>query len=58
MARNVTSCDRGTPSSPSTRTLAERYEHGVGLRRKTPREKHADLLGTANRDPVTNSSRR
>ena len=53
MARNVTSRDRGTPLSPSTRTLAERYEHGVGLRRKTPREKHADLLGTANRDPVT-----
>jgi uncharacterized protein (DUF2252 family) len=37
-----------TPSS----TLAERYEHGTRLRRKAPREKHADLLGPANRDPV------
>jgi uncharacterized protein (DUF2252 family) len=52
MARNLTSRGRGTPLSPSTRTLAERYEHGVGLRRKTPREKHADLLGPAKRDPV------
>jgi uncharacterized protein (DUF2252 family) len=33
-------------------TLAERYDHGVRLRRKTPREKHADLLGPGDRDPV------
>ena len=46
MAWNVTSRRRGTSMSPSTRTLAERYEQGVDLRRKTSREKHADLLGT------------
>src|SRR3982074_2932943 len=33
-------------------TLAERYERGTRLRKKTPREKHADLRGPANRDPV------
>jgi uncharacterized protein (DUF2252 family) len=33
-------------------TLAERYEQGVGLRQRTPREKHADLLGPSDRDPV------
>jgi uncharacterized protein (DUF2252 family) len=33
-------------------TLAERYDHGVRLRRKTPRERHADLLGPTDRDPV------
>jgi hypothetical protein len=33
-------------------TFAERYRHGKGLRRKTPREKHADLRGDADRDPV------
>jgi uncharacterized protein (DUF2252 family) len=43
---------RDAPASASIRSLAERYEHGVGLRRKTPRQKHADLLGPANRDPV------
>ena len=32
--------------------LADRYQRGVGLRRKTPREKHADLLGPSDRDPV------
>src|SRR5262249_33082337 len=32
--------------------LAERYNHGVRLRQKTPRQKHADLLGPTNRDPV------
>jgi uncharacterized protein (DUF2252 family) len=32
--------------------LAERYDKGVGLRHKTPREKHADLLGPSDRDPV------
>src|SRR6478735_10216550 len=52
MARNVKSRRHVTPSSPSTRTHAERYKQGVDLRRKTPREKHADLLGPAKRDPV------
>src|SRR6476646_8767774 len=52
MARTVTRRRRGTPLSPSTRTLAERYEQGVDLRRKTPREKHADLLESVKRDPV------
>jgi uncharacterized protein (DUF2252 family) len=33
-------------------TLAERYERGTRLRKKAPREKHADLRGPANRDPV------
>ena len=33
-------------------TLAERYERGTRLRKKTPREKHADLRGSADRDPV------
>src|SRR6516162_6329736 len=33
-------------------TLAARYEQGANLRRKTPREKHADLLGPSDRDPV------
>ena len=36
----------------STGTLAERYEQGIRLRRKTPRQGHADLLGPSNRDPV------
>jgi uncharacterized protein (DUF2252 family) len=42
----------GASVSTASSTLAERYEQGVGLRRKTPREKHADLLGPADRDPV------
>ena len=33
-------------------TLGERYKQGVHLRQKTPRQKHADLLGPTNRDPV------
>jgi uncharacterized protein (DUF2252 family) len=33
-------------------TLDKRYQHGKRLRKKTPREKHADLLGSADRDPV------
>jgi hypothetical protein len=37
-----------TPSG----ALAERYDHGVHLRRKTPRQQHAELLGPAHRDPV------
>src|SRR5262245_50825292 len=37
-----------TPSG----TLTERYVHGTRLRKKAPREKHADLRGPANRDAV------
>ena len=33
-------------------TLAERYEHGTRLRKKVPREGHADLHGPADRDAV------
>jgi len=33
-------------------TLVERYEHGTRLRKKAPREKHADLRGPADRDAV------
>ena len=33
-------------------TLAERYARGTALRKKTPRERHADLHGPAGRDPV------
>src|SRR5262245_36012197 len=37
-----------TPTGP----LPERYAHGRRLRKKVPRERHADLHGPANRDPV------
>src|SRR4029077_11236777 len=37
--------------SPSG-TLAERYEYGARLRRKASRQKHADLHGPDERDPV------
>jgi uncharacterized protein (DUF2252 family) len=33
-------------------TLTERYKYGTRLRAKAPRQKHADLHGSANRDPV------
>ena len=33
-------------------TLAERYEAGTAVRRQTPRQKHADLLGPFDRDSV------
>src|SRR5437899_11041624 len=33
-------------------TLAERYQHGRRLRAKTPLAQHADLRGSAARDPV------
>src|SRR5438034_9162047 len=54
MPPNVTARHRAASSSApiSNRGFAERYEQGVALRRKTPREKHADLLGPANRNPV------
>jgi uncharacterized protein (DUF2252 family) len=32
--------------------LAERYKYGTRLRATTPRQKHADLHGPADRDPV------
>src|SRR5262245_29363825 len=35
-----------------TGQLPERYAHGRRLRKKVPRERHADLHGPANRDPV------
>jgi Uncharacterized protein conserved in bacteria (DUF2252) len=35
-----------------SRTLAERYEQGVRLRQKASRQKHADLHGPSDRDPV------
>jgi len=37
-----------TPSG----ALSQRYDHGIRLRRRTPREQHAELLGPAHRDPV------
>src|SRR5262245_56208869 len=33
-------------------TVAERYKKGAGLRQRTPREKHGDLSGLSDRDPV------
>jgi uncharacterized protein (DUF2252 family) len=33
-------------------TLAERYQHGIRLRRKASRQKHADLRGPGERDAV------
>jgi uncharacterized protein (DUF2252 family) len=36
----------------TSRPLSERYEHGTRLRKKVPREKHADLRGPADRDAV------
>ena len=38
-------------TKPGSGTFAARYERGIVLRRKTPREKHADLA-PAKRDPV------
>ena len=37
-----------TPWGP----LAERYAHGKRLRKKVPRERHAELLGSGDRNPV------
>src|SRR5216684_5498640 len=39
-------------SPAPTGSFAERYEAGRRLRKKTPREKHADLAGSDKRDPV------
>ena len=33
-------------------TLRDRYNYGLRLRKKTPRQKHADLHGSAERNPV------
>src|SRR5262245_38595477 len=33
-------------------TLSDRYKYGTRLRKKAPRQKHADLHGSADRDPV------
>ena len=52
MAPNLTAHRSGASVSKPSGTLAERYDRGVGLRRKTPRQKHADLLGQLDRDPV------
>ena len=52
MAPSVTARRSGAPPSKSSGTLAERYEQGIRLRQKTPRKKHADLLGPLDRDPV------
>src|SRR5947209_4815029 len=37
---------------PSRVSLAQRYRYGKRLRRKKPREQHADLRGPSDRDPV------
>ena len=37
---------------PPSITLADRYEHGIRLRRKASRQKHADLHGPGERDAV------
>jgi uncharacterized protein (DUF2252 family) len=39
-------------TKPPSGTFAARYDQGVHLRRKTSREKHADLRVPAHRDPV------
>src|SRR5262245_51818780 len=52
MPPNVTARRSSASSSAPTGMLAERYDRGVGLRQKTPRKKHADLLGPTDRDPV------
>ena len=52
MAPNVTARRSGASSAPSG-SLAERYDRGAGLRQKTSRQKHADLHGPLDRDPVT-----
>ena len=52
MPPNVTARRSSASRSAPTGVLAERYDRGVGLRQKTPRKKHADLLGPTDRDPV------
>src|SRR5499425_2109356 len=52
MPPNVTARRSSASRSAPTGMLAERYDRGVGLRQKTPRKKHADLLGPTNRDAV------
>src|SRR5207253_3637394 len=43
---------RGQISQSPWGPRAERYRHGKRLRKKVPRERHADLLGSAARDVV------
>jgi hypothetical protein len=42
----------GTMTQAPWGALAERYAHGKRLRKKVPRERHAELLGSGDRDPV------
>src|SRR5262249_27151764 len=42
----------GQMTQPPWGPLAERYAHGKRLRTKVPRERHAELLGSRERDPV------
>src|SRR5258706_2674686 len=42
----------GQLTQPPWGPLAERYEHGKRLRKKVPRERHAELLGSGDGDPV------
>ena len=42
----------GQMSQTSWGPLAERFAHGRRLRKKVPRERHAELLGSGDRDPV------
>jgi uncharacterized protein (DUF2252 family) len=44
--------DQPKAPDPSLDTLAQRYRYGKHLRRKKSREKHADLRGSSDRDPV------
>jgi Uncharacterized protein conserved in bacteria (DUF2252) len=37
-----------TPSG----TLSQRYDHGIRVRQRIPREHHAELRGPSHRDPV------
>src|SRR3954447_11673723 len=43
---------KASPGANPSGTYAQRYDHGVALRRKTPRETHAELSGSGDRDPV------
>jgi len=48
---SIVRSDAGMIQTPAG-TLAERYKYGTRLRKKVPREKHADLHGPAHRDAV------
>ncbi|MFL6795866.1 MAG: DUF2252 domain-containing protein [Xanthobacteraceae bacterium] len=34
-------------------TVAQRYDRGISMRKRVPLEKHADLVGSSTRDPVS-----